>query len=143
MNATRTIKYEQLIPEVLQAMAAVHGPLDARGLDRKLVHLVRLRASQMNHCGFCVKMHTREARDDGETSERLDRLIVWDQVHDFDDAEKAALAWTEALTEIETKADLGALRAMLRAQFSDAEIGALTAEIAMINLWNRINVSKH
>ena len=59
MNATDTIKYEQLIPEVLQAMAAVHGPLDARGLDRKLVHLVRLRASQMNHCGFCVKCTPR------------------------------------------------------------------------------------
>ncbi len=143
MNATAALKYEQLIPDVLGAMASVHEVIDARRLDPKLRHLVRLRASQINHCGFCIKMHTKEARQDGETNERIDRVIVWDQVHDFTDQEKAALEWTEALTEIDPKSDLGAIRMKLRAVFSEEEISALTADIAMINLWNRINVSKH
>lgn len=88
-------------------------------------------------------MHTKEARDDGETNERLDRLVVWDHVSDFSAKERAALAWTEALTQIERKTDYGALRAELRAHFSDAEISALTTTVAMINLWNRIQVSAH
>ena len=75
--------------------------------------------------------------------ERLDRLVVWDQVGDFSAAEQAALAWTESLTTLDPKADLGPLRARLRAHFSDPEIGLLTATVAMINLWNRINISRH
>jgi len=141
-NAT-TLDYQQAIPDVLQAMAAVHPVIDTHGLDKKLQHLVLLRASQINGCAFCVKMHTREAREDGETNERLDRVIVWRHVNDFDDREKAAFAWTEALTSLDEKTDLSALRAGLREHFSDEQIGALTATIAMINLWNRIQVSTH
>ncbi len=143
MNDTRAIKYEQEIPDVLQAMAEVHKVMNGHSLDHKIRHLVHLRASQINGCAFCIKMHTREAREDGETSERLDRVIVWNHVSDFDEREKSALAWTEALTEIDSKTDLGALRARLRQHFSDKEIGALTAEVAAINFWNRIQVSRH
>ncbi|WP_298976149.1 carboxymuconolactone decarboxylase family protein [uncultured Roseobacter sp.] len=143
MSTSAATKYEQTIPDVLQTMGTVHQVLDAHGLDLKIRHLVQLRASQINRCGFCVKMHTREARQNGETGERLDRVIVWDQVSDFTDAEKAALAWTEALTSLQLNADLAPIRERLGKHFSDAEIGALTAEVAMINLWNRINVSKH
>lgn len=143
MSAPVATKYEQTIPDVLQAMASVHQVLDTKGLDPKVRHLVRLRASQINRCGFCIKMHTKEARQNGETGERLDRVIVWDQVSDFSNAEKAALAWTEALTSLNLNADLAPIRDRLSKHFSDAEIGALTAEVAMINLWNRINVSKH
>ena len=143
MRDTKTVRYEQVVPDILESMAGIHQVMDRHGLDRTIHHLVQLRASQINRCGFCVKMHTREAREDGETSERLDRLVVWDQVRDFDDREQAALAWTEALTTLDPKTDLGALRARLRAHFSDEEIGALTATVAMINLWNRINISKH
>ncbi len=143
MSTSTTTQYEQTIPDVLQTMASVHQVLDNHGLDLKVRHLVQLRASQINRCGFCIKMHTKEARQNGETSERLDRVIAWDQVSDFTDAEKAALEWTEALTSLHLKSDLAAMRARLSRHFSDAEIGALTAEIAMINLWNRINVSKH
>ena len=143
MRDTKTVRYEQVVPDILESMAGVHQVMDRHGLDRTIHHLVQLRASQINRCGFCVKMHTREARDDGETGERLDRLVVWDQVRDFDDREQAALAWTEALTTLDPKTDLGALRARLRAHFSDEEIGALTATVAMINLWNRINISRH
>ncbi|MCG8546508.1 MAG: carboxymuconolactone decarboxylase family protein [Alphaproteobacteria bacterium] len=143
MSDTMTVKYEQVVPDVLESMAGVHQVMDGHGLDRTIHHLVQLRASQLNRCGFCVKMHTREAREDGETSDRLDRVVVWDQVGDFSEREKAALAWTEALTTLDPKTDLGALRARLRAHFSEEEIGVLTATVAMINLWNRINISRH
>ena len=143
MSDTRTVIYEQEIPEVMKSMASVHEAMDAHGLDRTIHHLVQLRASQINSCGFCVKMHTREARQDGESNERLDRVVVWDQVSDFSEREQAALAWTEALTVLNPGADLGALRARLREHFSETEIGVVTATVAMINLWNRINISRH
>ena len=143
MKDNRAVDYQQVIPAALQAMSAVHETIDGYGLDRTIQHIVQLRASQLNACGFCVKMHTREAREDGETSERLDRVIVWDQVSDFTEREKAALAWTEALTILNPHADLGEIRSRLRRSFSEQEIGALTAAISMINLWNRINVSRH
>jgi len=143
MSDTKTVQYEQEIPDVLQSMAEVHNLMDAHGFDRTIHHLVQLRASQLNKCGFCIKMHTKEARDDGETSERLDRVIVWDQVGDFSEAERVALEWTEALTELPTNTNLGELRARLRKHFSEKEIGVLTSTVAMINLWNRINISRH
>lgn len=143
MTDTSAVKYEQEIPDVLQALAGVHQTIEGHGLDRKLVHLIHLRASQINQCAFCVKMHTREARQDGEASDRLDRLIVWRHVRDFTEREKAALAWTEALTVLDGRADLAPLRAGLRQHFSDREIGLLTATISMINLWNRLQVSRH
>ncbi|MEL6962682.1 MAG: carboxymuconolactone decarboxylase family protein [Pseudomonadota bacterium] len=143
MNEARAVSYEQTIPDVLTSLVDVHQVLEEQGFDRKLRHLAHLRASQINRCGFCIKMHIREAREDGETSERLDRVVVWDQVSDFSEAEKAALAWTEALTVLDSTVDLGSLRSRLRQHFTDKDIGILTATIAMINLWNRINVSKH
>ncbi|WP_437961160.1 carboxymuconolactone decarboxylase family protein [Sorangium sp. So ce119] len=143
MSEQSPVKYEQAIPDVLQALAGVHRVLDGYTLERKLIHLVQLRASQINQCAFCVKMHTREARQDGETNDRLDRVIVWEHVRDFSERERAALAWTEALTVLDRRTDYAALRARLREHFSDREIGALTAAVAMINLWNRIQVSGH
>lgn len=140
---TRPVNHFQTIPDVISALTGVHQAIDTHGLDRTLHHLVQLRASQLNACAYCVKMHIREAREDGETSERLDRLVVWEHVSDFSPAERAALAWVEALTLLDRKTDYGALRAALRAHFSDEQISALTATVAMINLWNRIQVSGH
>ena len=110
MSATNAVNYEKEIPEVLKTMAGVHQGNLGLGFDRKLAHLVHIRASQINHCAHCIKMHTKEARDGGESNERLDRIIVWRQVNDFTGREKAALAWTEALTLLEHEVDLGGLR---------------------------------
>lgn len=143
MTDTRAVKYEQEVPDVMNALSNVHEIMDVHGFDRTIHHLVQLRASQINRCAFCVKMHTKEAREDGETNERLDRVIVWDQVNDFSEREKAALAWTEALTVLGANTDLGSQRARLREHFSDKEIGILTSTVAMINLWNRIQISRH
>lgn len=143
MSDTRAVRYEQEIPQVLAVLGNVHVEMDKLGLPPALVHLVHLRASQLNGCAFCVRMHTREAREGGETSERLDRLVVWRHSSDFNAAEKAALAWTEALTRIDDERDYAVLRQALREHFSEAQIAALTTQVAMINLWNRIQVSKH
>ncbi len=143
MSDKTAVNYEKEIPGVLQVMAGVHRVMDEHGFDRKIVHLVQLRASQINQCAFCVKMHTREARQDGETNDRLDRVVVWEHVSDFSERERAALAWTEALTVLDKRTDYAALRARLREHFSEQEIGVLTAAVAMINLWNRMQVSRH
>ena len=98
---TNPVNYNKAAPDVFGALEKVHNAIDAHGLDRTLHHLVQLRASQINACAYCVKMHTKEAREDGETNERLDRLVVWNQVCDFSPRERAALAWTEALTQLD------------------------------------------
>lgn len=141
--STAPVRIDLAVPDVIPALLKVRETLDGHGLDKKLHHLVHLRASQINGCAFCVKMHLREAREDGETQDRLDRLVVWAHVNDFSEAEKAALAWTEALTALDHQTDYASLRGRLRESFSDKEIGALTATIGMINLWNRIQVSAH
>lgn len=143
MNTNRPFDYQQSIPDLFDTLFQAQTAVDQGGLDNAVHHLVVLRASQINQCGFCVKMHTKEARDDGETNERLDRLVVWEHVRDFSDKERAALAWTEALTTLHPKTDYAALRSSLREHFSEREVGVLTSTIGMINLWNRIQVSAH
>lgn len=147
MNRTDAIQYEREIPQILAQLGQVHQTVqaaaDGHGLERAIYHLIQLRASQINGCAYCVKMHTREARADGESSERLDRLVVWRHVEDFNAAERAALAWTEALTTIDAAADYAGLRGALRAHYDDRQIGAITSVVMMINLWNRLQVSRH
>jgi AhpD family alkylhydroperoxidase len=137
------VNFAQQGASILTALTAVEEVIGAQGIEPRLHHLVQLRASQMNKCAFCVKMHTRDARRDGETNDRLDRLVVWRHVGDFTPREKAAFAWTEALTEPRDDRDLTPLRAELRLHFSEAEISTLTGIVAMINLWNRIQLSHH
>ncbi|KZM51287.1 carboxymuconolactone decarboxylase family protein [Labrenzia sp. OB1] len=141
-NAT-SINYQQFIPSVLQSFAAANGEIGKTDLEPKLRHLIDLRASQINQCAFCVKMHTKEALDAGDSHERIEHLTVWRHVTDFTPAEKAAFAWTEALTSLDVETDYESLRAALREHFEDAQISAMTSAIAMINLWNRIQVSNH
>jgi AhpD family alkylhydroperoxidase len=140
---TAPFRHDLNVPEIYKAFIAAEGAVVASGVDKHLLHLLKLRVSQLNACAFCVKMHSKEARDDGETNERLDRLVVWEHVSDFTAKEKAALAWAEALTQLPTHKELAPLRAALREHYTDAEASAVTAVIAMINLWNRLGVSVH
>ncbi|MEX0299516.1 MAG: carboxymuconolactone decarboxylase family protein [Kordiimonas sp.] len=143
MTDTRMIDYPNRIADVYGAWADIETVLAGKGIERGLNHLVKLLASQINNCAFCVKMHTSEARRDGETNERLDRLVVWRHVNDFTMAEKAAFAWAEALTVLSDDTDFGLLRAELRQHYSDEQIAVLTSLVSMINLWNRLGVSNH
>ena len=137
------IELQQNAPKVVQALAAVEKILTSAEIEPSLHHLIQLRASQINRCAFCVDMHSRDARKDGETNERLDRLLIWREVDDFSERERAALAWTEALTHLNGSGALEGLHAGLTQHFSQSEIAELTSRIAMINVWNRLQVAEH
>ncbi|MCU4337918.1 carboxymuconolactone decarboxylase family protein [Acinetobacter dispersus] len=141
---TLNIHPKKHLPESIHHLYQVHqNILDSALIDRSLYHLVLLRASQINGCAFCVKMHIAEALADGEIQSRLDRLVVWRHCNDYTDQEKAAFAWVEALTTLQPLTDYEPLRITLLKYFSEPQISALTLLIGMINLWNRIAISQH
>ena len=113
-----------------------HGVPDV-GLEPALAHLVKIRASQINGCAVCLVMHSQEARQDGETEMRIHLLNAWREALNFTPRERAALAWTEALTRLDHTAD--AAYDLLAAEFSEAEQVVLTLLIGNINTWNRVN----
>ena len=100
-----------------------------------------VRVSQMNACAFCLDMHCREAREDGETSERLDAIATWRESPFFSDRERAALAWAEALTDLHDGHVADSVYDEVRRQFSEKELLALTMATVAINSWNRITVA--
>ncbi|WP_228290776.1 carboxymuconolactone decarboxylase family protein [Shewanella cyperi] len=129
-------------PELPRALISL-GESAAKTFDPKLVELVKLRASQLNGCAFCMRMHAEEARQLGEAQHRLDLLSAWRESQVFSARERAALHWTEALTKLITGPVTAEDIAKVRAQFSDKEIVDLSATIATINAWNRIAASFH
>ncbi|GAB1580717.1 carboxymuconolactone decarboxylase family protein [Phyllobacterium phragmitis] len=134
------MKYYNVVPQLMQAMLDLEEKVKTSGLDETIRHLVKIRASQINGCAYCIHMHTREARAHGETEERIYLLDSWRESPLYTDRERAALAWTEALTLVaETRAPDDVYEA-LKAQFSDEEIVKLTFAITTINAWNRISV---
>jgi len=119
----------------------VEAHMQQCGLEESLIHLMKMRASQINGCAFCLDMHSREARQHGETEQRLYLLSGWRESPLYSARERAALAWTEAVTLIaETHAPDGEYET-LRKHFSDVEVVNLTVLIGLINLWNRLCVS--
>lgn len=137
---TMRLNYGVVAPEAIKAMMGLEQTVKDMGLEPKLFHLVKLRASQINGCAYCINMHNREARTDGEEQQRLDLLSVWRETNFFDERERAALAWTEALTLIsETNAPDAEYEGMA-AVFDERERVALTLAIAAINGWNRFAI---
>ena len=135
------MNFYQAAPETIKALVAVENQITASGLEQSLIELVKTRASQINGCAYCIHMHTEDARKHGETEQRLYLLNAWRESPLYSDRERAALAWTEALTHIaETHAPDADYEAV-RAQFSDAELVNLTTLIGAINAWNRIAIS--
>ena len=127
-------------PELVKPLIDFANAVDAAGLEPSLMELVKIRASQINGCAVCLDMHARDARQAGETEERLFMLDAWRETRLFSPRERAALAWTEALTRLsETRAPDADYEAMA-AQFSDAEQVNLTLLIGVINSFNRIGV---
>jgi len=121
-----------------QAMLGLENYLKQCGLEANLLHLIKLRASQMNGCAYCIDMHWKDARARGETEQRLYGLDAWREAPYYSARERAALAWTEAVTRIaDTHAPDDVYRE-LAAQFPEAEIVALTFAIVAINGWNRL-----
>jgi AhpD family alkylhydroperoxidase len=127
--------------EGVAALMALEGAIRQSSLEPSLLELVKTRASQINGCAYCLHMHTSEARGKGETEERLYLLDAWRESPLYSARERAALAWTEAVTAIsETHAPDSAYEA-LQAVFSEEEIVALTFQVAAINAWNRLAIS--
>jgi AhpD family alkylhydroperoxidase len=134
------MNYYQAAPETIKALVAVEDQIKASGLELSLIELVKTRASQINGCAFCIYMHTTDARKNGETEQRLYLLDAWRESPLYTERERAALAWTEALTLIsQTHAPDDVYEAM-RAQFSEAEAVNLTVLIGAINAWNRVAI---
>ena len=127
-------------PKLLGAVSALEKAVQESGFDRKLLHLVKLRASQINGCAYCVDMHVKEARHDGETEQRIHLISAWRESPLYSERERAALEWTEALTLLpQSRAD-DEFYDPLKEHFSDVEIVQLTVLIGMINVWNRLAV---
>lgn len=124
-----------------QPLLAMQSIIEAGGLDAKLLHLVQMRASQINGCAYCLDMHSKDARAAGETEQRLYGLEAWRETPYYSERERAALEWTEAVTLVSATHVPDSVYEAVRAHFSEEEIKTLTFAVAMINMWNRLNVS--
>ena len=134
------IEWAKAAPDAYKAMLGLEQALAKSGLETSLLELIRLRASQINGCAYCVNMHANDARKAGETEARLQTLSVWEETRFFSERERAALAWVESLTRLPEKHAPQHQFDALREHFSDAEIANLTLAIATINAWNRFGV---
>jgi AhpD family alkylhydroperoxidase len=135
------IDYTGTAPGGIRAMVALDRYVRESGLERSLHELVKIRASQINGCAYCVDMHTKDARAEGETEQRLYATSVWRETPFFSERERAALAWTEAITRVSEEGVEDELFQSVRQQFSDKELVDLTLAAVAINGWNRIAVA--
>lgn len=133
--------YAKVAPEALRVMWGLEGYVRHSGLEPALLELVRLRASQINGCAFCIDMHTKDARAAGESEQRLYATSVWEETPFFTQRERAALAWTEAVTRISETHAPDELYRLARQSFSEKELVDLTMAIVAINGWNRLAIS--
>jgi AhpD family alkylhydroperoxidase len=135
------IEWTQTHGEVIQHLLAVERYLAASSLGKTLLHLIKMRASQINGCAFCIDMHSKDARAAGESEERLYGLDAWWEMPHYTDRERAALAWVEAITRVTEGHVPDDVYEGLKSQFTAQEIVDLTVSAAMINLWNRVSIA--
>jgi AhpD family alkylhydroperoxidase len=128
-------------PQAIKALMALEEQIGKSSIEKPLAELVRLRASQINGCAFCVDMHATDARKAGETERRLAAVVVWRETPFFSERERAALAWTEAVTLVSHEHVPDAVWEAVKPHFSDAEMVDLTLLISAINSWNRFAIS--
>ena len=135
------MSYGKVAPGVMKAMGALEDYIADCGIEPALQDLVKLRASQINGCAYCVDMHYLDARAGGETEQRLSALVVWRETPFFTERERAALLWTEKVTLISHDHVPDEVYEQARAHFTEAELANLTLVIATINAWNRLAIS--
>jgi AhpD family alkylhydroperoxidase len=135
------IGYDKAAPGAFQAMMGLEQYVRQTGLEPALVELVKLRASQINGCAYCIDMHSKDARARGETEQRLYGLSAWRETPFYTDKERAALAWTEAVTKVSKTHVPDDVYELARRQFGERELVDLTLAIAAINSWNRLAIS--
>jgi AhpD family alkylhydroperoxidase len=127
-------------PDALKALIALDVAVGKLGLEPALLDLVKLRASQINGCAFCIDLHASDLRKKGDTERRIQTVSVWREAPFFTPRERAALAWTEAITRVADTRAPDADYDALRAQFSESEMVNLTLAIGLINSWNRLSI---
>ena len=137
---TQRIDYRKASPDGFKAMLSMQAHVDNCGIEHSLLELVKMRASQINGCAYCLDMHSKDARAGGETEQRLYVLNAWREAPFYSDRERAALAWTEALTRVSDNDVPDELFAEVRKQFSDKELVDLSLAIIAINGWNRLAI---
>lgn len=135
------MEYGKVAPEGMKAMLGLEGYVRQCGLEDSLLELVRLRASQINGCAYCVDMHTKDARGQGEQEQRLYTLVAWEETPFFTERERAALAWTEAVTKIGEGHVPDSVYEDAHRHFNEKELVDLTLAIVAINGWNRLAIS--
>jgi AhpD family alkylhydroperoxidase len=128
-------------PGIMHAMLGLERPIQKAGLDRKLLDLARMRASQINGCAYCLDMHSKDARANGETEQRLYGLEAWRETPYYSERERAALEWTETLTLVSENHVPDAVYERVREQFTEDELAHLTLAVIAINGWNRLNIA--
>ncbi|MEO6983474.1 MAG: carboxymuconolactone decarboxylase family protein [Edaphobacter sp.] len=131
----------KLATEGYRALAGLEAYLHKSGLEVGLLHLIKLRASQLNGCAFCLDMHWKDLRSIGETEQRLYSLDAWRECPFYTDRERAALEWTEAVTLITDGHVTDAVYEAVRPHFSEKELSDLTLGIVAINSWNRLSIA--
>ncbi|WP_340109533.1 carboxymuconolactone decarboxylase family protein [Pikeienuella sp. HZG-20] len=131
----------ELAPDLYQAVVSLDRAVRKSGIDARLLHLVKIRASQINGCAFCLDMHVKESLADGLDPQMLHLVAAWRDSSFFDERDRAALMWTESVTLVAQTGIPDADHDAVRAVFSDAEIAQLTFAISGINVWNRLMVS--
>jgi len=135
------LDYAKYAHEPLRSLFAIERYLHDSGIDPKLLHMLKLRASQINGCAFCIDMHWKDAKAAGETEQRLYGLDAWRESPYYTARERAALEWTEAVTLVSQTRVPDDVYERVRAQYSEKEIVDLTLAVGMINLWNRVAIS--
>jgi AhpD family alkylhydroperoxidase len=134
------IDHTKVSPKAIEAMFGLERYVSQSGLSKNLLDLVRLRVSQINGCAFCIDMHTKELREAGESEQRLYLLDAWRDSPFYDDKERAALAWAEAVTLVTEGHVPDEIHDQARSQFSEQELVDLTIALVAINGWNRLNI---
>ena len=135
------INLMHVAPGIIQAMLGLEKQVRQAGLDPRLLDLVRMRASQINGCAYCLDMHSKDARANGETEQRLYGLNAWRETPYYSDRERAALEWTEALTLVAETRVPDDVYDRVRQQFSEDELVHLSLAIVAINGFNRLNIA--
>ena len=135
------IDYLKAARDGIRTMYEMERYIKSCGLEHSLLELVKMRASQLNGCAYCIDMHSKDARAEGETEQRLYALSAWRETPFFTDRERAALEWTEKLTLISTNDVPDSLYEAVREHFNEQELVNLTLAITTINSWNRIAIS--
>jgi AhpD family alkylhydroperoxidase len=135
------IEYAQVAPGAVEAMHALEKYVRTCGIEPKLLELIKIRASQINGCAYCLDMHTKDARTQGETEQRIYALNAWRETPFFTEKERAALAWTESVTQVSTSQVPNEVYEIVRQYFDEKEIVNITTAIVAINGWNRFAVS--